>query len=353
MLTPEEVRALLLPVNAEYIKAHGVDFDHLYSEFYYDENDIYHYDRTFDFPMEHGGQPFTGLRYEFFSNSDQLANYTQMKEGYHFGDEVEFYMSGALESYERIDDTEHYCYEWYESGALKTVTEWNRRDRPDFYRIRAYDKTGRLIWMQVKCEITATYKPDDTDSRFDFAFHENGEFRQITYKVPTADDFYSGIKFDSDGIPVRFVVNPHFIDDSLSKQLSHYCSRYKTYDPKTHRFQDGVLQYPFTDKYGTRWFREDGHILFHNGMHGDKFLSYREGKPWGPQYIYYPNGQIQEFYCVDTGGAYHRHVHWYPNGMMREATVYSHRAVMLHVTFDNKGNLLSYQLNADVFKKSD
>ena len=81
MLTPEEVRALLLPVNAEYIKAHGVDFDHLYSEFYYDENDIYHYDRTFDFPMEHGGQPFTGLRYEFFSNSDQLANYTQMKEG--------------------------------------------------------------------------------------------------------------------------------------------------------------------------------------------------------------------------------------------------------------------------------
>ena len=353
MLTPEEVRGILLPVNTEYIKAHGVDFDDLYSEFYYDENDIYHYNRTFDFPMEHGGQPFTGLRYEFFSNSDQLANYTQMKEGYHFGDEVEFYLSGALESYERIDDTEHYCYVWYGNGALKTVTEWNRRDKPDFYRMRAYDKTGRLIWMQVKCEITATYKPDDTDTPFDFAFHENGEFRQITYKAPTADDFYSEIEFDPDGYPVRFTVNPHYREAPLSKRLGYYWTNYKTYDPKIHRFQDGILQYPFTDKYGTRWFREDGHILFHNGMHGDNAMSYHEGKPWGPQYIFYPNGQIKEFYCIDTGGEYNRHVYWYPNGMMREATVYSHRAVMLHVTFDNKGNLLSYEFNTDVFKKAD
>ena len=36
---------------------------------------------------------------------------------------------------------------------------------------------------------------------------------------------------------------------------------------------------------------------------------------------------------------------------MREATVYSYYAVMLRVTFDDKGNQLTYQLYSDVFKK--
>ena len=38
---------------------------------------------------------------------------------------------------------------------------------------------------------------------------------------------------------------------------------------------------------------------------------------------------------------------------MREAVVYSNGAVMLHVTFDDKGNQLSYALHAEVFKEAD
>ena len=48
---------------------------------------------------------------------------------------------------------------------------------------------------------------------------------------------------------------------------------------------------------------------------------------------------------------YFRHIYWHPNGVIREASVYSNSgAVMMHVTFDDKGCLSSYQFNADVFK---
>ena len=348
MQTPEEVKEMLLPVNVEYIKQHGVDWECLSDEFYW-ENGFNHYDRKFDRPMAEGGKPFTGLRYEFW-DSDHLACYTQMKDGYPLGDDVGFYRSGALQSYTRIDDTEHYRYEWHENGVLKAVTQWNRKDNQQYYRSREYDETGKLLRQRIKFEIEAIYQPDDLNPRFDFLFHENGEFRQITNKAPSACDLYSEIELDPDGIPVRFVVNPHYIKYSLSECLHYYFSNYKTFDEKEFRYKNGVLQCR-CGEHGTTWRRASGDILFHDGAHGDKFLVYDDGIPRGPQHIYDPSGQIREYYCISKGKEYCHHIYWYPNGMIREAIVYSHYDVMLRVTFDDKGKQRTCQLNAAVFKK--
>ena len=338
MLTPEEVREILLPVDMDKLIENGVDADDLAEEFYTDANGVYHYQQVFDKPMEEGGTPFTGLSITFFDNFDQIDSYTEMKDGYPFGDEVGFHESGALASYERTDDKEHYAYTWFENGVLRTVYEWNRPDKTEYYRAKAYDKTGKLIWMHVDCEIKVTYQPDEADSPFEFTFHANGEFRQIKYKAPSARDFYSAIEFGTDGHPVRYDVNPHFNEDSLEKRLRDGYPRCKTFEPGKYRFQDGVLQY-YNGTHGTTWLRASGKIHFHEGTDGDKILEYDMGIPRVEQCIYYPSGQIREQYFVSKGKEYYRHIYWHPNGVMREAIVYGQdQTVKLHVKFDKQGN---------------
>ena len=145
MLKPEEVRGVLLP--DAYIKEHGVSYYSLADEYYYDENGVYHYERMFDKPMDEGGKPFTGVVFETFENSDQIAFYTEYQDGYQFGNHAKFYENGALRCYCRIDEKEYYTYEWHENGVLKKIfemTEWYRKHKQNYYRIREYDENGVL-----------------------------------------------------------------------------------------------------------------------------------------------------------------------------------------------------------------
>ena len=348
MLTPEEIREILLPVDVDDLIARGVDSesDTLEEGFYTDANGIYHYQRVMD---KETGMPFNGLMINFSEDDpDRIEGYAQMKEGYPL-DDVKFYPSGALYLYERHDDTERYQYIWHENGALKSVLVWNRRDERDYARSRFYDETGRLSRQAVRCEIKAIYNPDAADSPFDFTFHENGEFRKITLKAPTADDFYLGIELDPDGYPVRIAVNPHFTERTLGEALESSHRWAKTFDEKNYRVQNGDFQY--FDQSLKTWRDVNGNVLFRDSKHGDRILSYYNGIQTGGQTIYYPNGQIKESFCIDSKGEYRRHIHWYPNGLMREATVYSHYDVMLRVTFDDKGKQRTCQLNAAVFDK--
>jgi len=170
MLKPEEVRGVLLP--DAYIKEHGVSYYSLADEYYYDENGFYHYERMFDKPMEEGGKPFTGVAFEVYEDSDQIGFYTELKDGYDFGDYVGFYENGALRFYTRMDEKEHYTYEWYENGILKKMvefyrkrgqthrsresewyedgvlkkeTEWHEKGGRFFSCSKEYDETGKLI----------------------------------------------------------------------------------------------------------------------------------------------------------------------------------------------------------------
>ena len=370
MLTPEEVRALLLPLNTDYIKTHGVDEYQLTAEDY-TYLCVRHHRRLLTKPFREGGRPYTGLRYEEFYDSDQIERYTEIKEGYYFGDDVTFYDTGALQSYERKDDAEHYLYEWYEDGVLSAVTEWTRKDNPGFYRKRVYGGTGRLIRMKLECELTVEYLPNGADSPYDFKFHENGEFRQITCKAPTVRDFYSEIVLDPDGIPVRFAVNPHYTEEKLEKRLKNSSPRCETFSLAKYWFRRHGYGWSGEYKYGTSnytfnrlevraprsngpgfwWLGVDAFIRFRNSKQGDRIFEYKSGEQEGKQCVYYPSGKIQEEYFLYAGKEYFRHIYWHPNGIMREAIIYAYGgAVMLHVTFDEKGNQLSYQLNTDVFK---
>lgn len=347
MLTPEEVREILLPVDVDDLIKRGIDSesDRLEESFGYDKNGIYHYQQIYD---KESNKPFNGLMICFSEDEpDRLEGYAQMKNGYPL-DDVNFYPSGALYTYERHDESERYMYFWHENGVLASVLVWHRKDERDYARRRDYDETGRLISQFVGCEIKAIYKPDAADSPFEFTFHENGEFRKITLKAPTAGDFYAGIELDPDGYPVRIAVNPHFSEKPLGETLKAYRT-INTFDEKNYRFQDGVFQY--YDHTVKTWCGVNGFALLRDSKHGDKILDCSYGKQYGWQRVYYPSGQIQESYCIDSHGEYRRHVYWHPNGIIREAIVYSHYDVMLRVTFDDKGNQLSYQLNTDVFKQ--
>lgn len=170
MLKPEEVRDVLLP--DAYIKEHGVSYFSLADEYYYDENGVYHYERMFDKPMEDGGTPFSGVVFETFEDSDQIAYYTEYQDGYQFGNHAAFYENGALRCYIRMDEKEYYVYEWYENGVLekmtefhsyrgqthrsresewyengvlKKTTEWQRKGCQYLSRSKEYNETGRLI----------------------------------------------------------------------------------------------------------------------------------------------------------------------------------------------------------------
>ena len=139
MLTPEEVRELLLPFDPDYLIEHGIadDSDALEEGFYTDENGIYHYQRIMN---KETFTPFSGLMIRFSEDdSDRIEGYSQMKEGYPL-DDVEFYESGALYSYERWDDTERYLYTWHENGALKSVCVWHRRDKREYTRGKLYSR---------------------------------------------------------------------------------------------------------------------------------------------------------------------------------------------------------------------
>lgn len=371
MLTPEEVRKLLLPPNTDYIITHGVDAYRLFVEDY-TYLCVRHHGRLMTGHFREGGRPYTGLRYEWDYDADQLERYTEFKDGYYFGDDAKFYDTGALASYERKDDEEHYRYDWDENGALQAVTEWIRKDQPEYYRKREYDADGRLLSMMISCEIEVKYLPNAAESPYDFTFHENAEFRQIICKAPTGRDFYSEIELDPDGIPVRFAVNPHYTEEKLEKRLKDSSSRCETFNQAKYRFSkfgygwSGEYKYgssnyhfnrlevkmPMHNGLGWGWYGVDGYIRFRNSKQGDSIFAYKSGEQEGKQYVYYPSGNIQETYFLSAGKECFRHIYWHPNGIMREAIVYSHREVMLRVTFDDKGNQLSCQLNSDVFKKA-
>ena len=79
MLTPEEVRELLLPVDPDYLIEHGIDDDSdmLEDGFYTDANGIYHYQRVMDkatFTL------FNGLMIHFSEDDpDRIEGYSQRK----------------------------------------------------------------------------------------------------------------------------------------------------------------------------------------------------------------------------------------------------------------------------------
>ena len=357
MLTPEEVRALLLPLNTEYIKTHGVDEYRLFVEDY-TYLCVRHHERLMTGHFREGGRPYTGLRYAWDYDADQLVRYTEIKDGYYFGDDAKFYDTGALASYERKDDEEHYRYEWDEEGALQAVTEWIRKDHPEYYRKREYDADGRLLSMMISCEIEVKYLPNAEDSPYDFTFHENGEFRQIICKAPTARVFYTEIELDPDGIPVRFAVNPHYTEEKLEKTLKDSSSRYETFNQAKYRFSKFSfnrleVKMPMRNGLGWGWYGVDGYIRFRNSKQGDSIFAYKRGEQEGKQCVYYPSGNIQETYFLSARKEYFRHIYWHANRILREAVVYSNGAVMLHVTFDDKGNQRSYALHAEVFKETD
>ncbi len=351
MLKPEEVMKLLLPVDMDYIRQHGVDGKWL-SEADYSYFGVRNPRRLMTQPPNRQKKPYTGLKYEFFDGSGQLARCTEIKNGYPFGDDISFYESGALASYERMDEDEHYRYDWYENGALKAVTEWNRKDNPDYYRKRVFDAAGRPFGMKTVCEIQAIYQPDAAESPLDFTFHGNGEFRQITVKAPSVHDLYTGIGFDPDGIPLHFAVNPHYTEDSLDKRLKDGLPRCEPFRRGKYRLYRGYLECRrYSRKSGFYWWHASACIHFRNGRNGDSIFEYDRGKQHGKQCIYDPSGKIQEQYFLSKEKEYRHHIFWYPNGMIREAIFYTYGgAVMLYVTFDDQGSLLSYQLNSDVFK---
>ncbi|TKC57151.1 hypothetical protein FBD94_21200 [Pedobacter hiemivivus] len=81
----------------------------------------------------YNGQPFTGVMYEYFPNTDQYSSEDEYKDGIPDGRQVEYWQNGNMkeECFAKYDNTYGSFKTWDEQGILNFYAE--------------YDQLGNLI----------------------------------------------------------------------------------------------------------------------------------------------------------------------------------------------------------------
>ena len=147
-MTPDELMRLsrdyviehqkLTILSRDEVIERGVFWDD--AELNWDEHGYYLVDRD--------GVRFTGLAYEVYDHKDMkyyhffntdfqdgtLMDYAYYVNGLQDGVEVDFYPSGAVQSYRVYDKGKVVgkSYEWYENGMIKKVVDYTRNKRIEF-----------------------------------------------------------------------------------------------------------------------------------------------------------------------------------------------------------------------------
>ena len=325
----DEIAAGLL--SPEYVLANGVWYYDLFDEFYW-ENGRYHYQQMFDWPRDEGGKPFTGIAYDL-DDAGNLIGYTLYEDGWESGGaDVSFYPSHRLRHYSECTDTAHYSIGWHENGVVSYLTIHNRKDRPDFYISKEYDENGNKLKQRIYCEFDYTHRFDAPDDSFEVTFHKNGEFRSIRKKNPTREDFYAQFEFDEAGYPVKCSVNPMYAPAYLSPEKFKKSFGIKVFDDSFHEESGVLMRQKFIYSGRLCFLHKDGWI--------EKIMEYHNGVLLGPQYLYYPNGNLKEEYCTEKRRLYSRHIRWYESGMIRDVVIFSKSCGAQYcVSFDEKGNV--------------
>lgn len=326
-------------LSLEYVKANGVlwDDDIFIYESYW-ENGFDHYERLFDKPMDEGGKPVTALIYELFPDGT-LSDYAYYKDGYKYGEDVEFYKSGRVSSYTLFTDDEFYIYEWYENGQLKEIFERYREDNIYYRRQTCYDENGNKFSKRIICEVDFHYKYNESDSEHDVSFHENGEFRKIVWKNPDSSTFYKSAEFDEKGYPVNLEINAFYNPEYRSLKDNKLHWNIEPFDDNF-RFSGDILEYAYSEKYFSAF---TGNVFFcYPTGEVHKVNEYKKGVLCGEQLEYYKSGQLaEEYYLTKNNKHYAKHCRWYENGILKEVTEYNKNGTIYKVTrFDKDGNKL-------------
>lgn len=323
-------------LSEEYLIEHGSLFDEDTFAFEsYWENDKNHYEQLFDKPMDQGGKPFNGLVYERYLTGE-LLRYTFYQNGYHYGDDVEFYQSGRIRRFSRYTDSENYICYWYQDGIIKKIKDNHRSDAPDYYRTIEFDEKGFPQKQSILCEISFTYDHLSPDKTYHVEWYDNGEFRKITKLSPTSETLYTEIEFDPQGYPIAFEINPCYCPEAYSAQNMDRFYHINRFNQEYH-FEKEIL-YKHASAGGTL-LKYSGRLAFpyFNGT-VEKIMEYRNGVPCGPQYLYYPDGQLKECYCISKGKEYHYHIDWYKHGMIKKILIYSKDGLRIdQIEFDRNG----------------
>lgn len=294
--------------------------------------------------MNEGGKPVNGLVYELYPDGE-LLGYTFYINGYQNGDDVTFYKTGAPSRYSRYTDSENFIYELYEDGNIKMFKENHRHDVPNYYRIKEYDEYGRLTMQHIYCEIRYVHNYDMPDTSYNVSWHDNGEFRKIAEPKPTRETFYKSIEFDEQGYPISYEINPFYYPEYLLPQKLKKFYNIGFFDSGYRFDSDGTLLKKYSEN---SWYKYSGRLAFlykrefspKNDII-EKIMEFSKGKPSGPQYEYYKNGQIKENYCIAKGQEYCQHIFWYENGTIKEAVLYSHdRLHKCIIRFNENGEVV-------------
>ena len=326
-------------LDKEYIIEHGVLFNEdIFSFESYWENEKNHYEQLFDKPMNMGGKPFNGLIYELYPNGE-LAGYTFYKNGYHYGDDVEFYESGQIRHYSRLTDSENYICSWYQNGSVKKIKENHRRDVPHFYRTVEFDEKGNLQKQDIVCEILFTYDYISPDKSYNVEWYDNGEFKKITKLSPTNETLYTEMEFDLQGNPIAFEVNPYYCPDSYSAKCMDSFYKINRFNKEYHFDKDILFKRCSFDD--SIFIKYSGRLIFlyFNGKIKN-IMEYHDGVQCGAQYTYYLDGQIKEYYCISKSKEYHQHIYWYKHGIIKKIVIYSKNGFnAVQLEFDKNGEL--------------
>lgn len=322
-------------LSADYVKANGILWGELFTYESYWENGYNHYERLFDKPMDKGGKPVTGLVYELFPNGT-LSGYAYYKDGYQYGEDVEFYKSGKVRCYTFFTDSEFYLYEWYENGQLKEFSERYRGDNKYFRRTTCYDENGNKISKSVNCEVNFIYRYNEPDNKYDVTFHNNGEFKKIIWKNPDREVLYKSAEFDEKGYPVNLEINAFYNPEYRSLKDNKVHWNVKPFDDKF-RFSGQLLEYAHSERFFSA-FTGKVYFCYPTGeVH--KVNEYKKGVLYGEQLEYYKSGQIAgKYYLTKNGKHYGNNYQWYRNGVLKEVTEYKMDGTIYKVTrFDDNG----------------
>lgn len=332
MLKPEEIKDIILP--NEYVLEHGVSEYSLASEFYYDENGMYHYDRAFDKPMDEGGKPYTGIAYR--DDGGARVHYLEYKDGYDDGEEVLFYDSGALKSY--WSDDEDYGYEWYENGILKKETYllFTRRDT-DERMTREYDESGKLMFQRFDRrklrhkDINVLFECDRPEQAPEVTFHDNGSIAQVKFSSHDGAGLYSKIELDDNGIISDICIDAYYMP--LHLRAEGYGERKNTHE--TFTYYGGSL----SGKDGRQEY--SGIICFeYNDGYFEKVTDLMKLLPDNAKF-YSHDGSLKEEYSISGTLEFHGHIWRYENGVIRRVLLYPRDGTLgYEFEFDREGRLL-------------
>lgn len=331
-------------LSPQYVFKNGIlDEEQFFFE-YEDENGVPNDGQVYDKPRLEGGKPINALVYTVYP-SGELESYYYLVNGFGIPDSAEFYKNGQVSERDYRDtvNNKRYTFEWYENGTMKSL--WKSNDI-GFIEQDDFDETGNIIKKGFKCgKLYFFYDFLNPDEKVEVSWHKNNKFKRIVWNEPDKEHLYREVAFDEEENITELVINNLYVPKSILRDGEFRVRYAKKFDNSFRRKDELLLQ---VDKNGEqKTFTGTLYDVYDNGNIKYVF-NYKNGKLYGNQSRYYPDGQLAEFFDSVNGEINNQKYVWFKSGTLKSALIYLLFKMKFYYTeFDESGNIIAqYDIEA-------